>query len=426
MCSRIVPRVSDFAAFVLAVAVIIASPTQAQSPDEIRELKALLQQTQQSMQDMMKQHQTQIEALQQRIEELETRTEAAEESAEAIEETLMERQVEDVESKSLLDSNVSLHGYYDFLFLDANNSKSRSFVLNELSLFLRGTTDDEKWTFFSELEFEVINPDDFYFFTNQSDSEFEIETAWLEYSISDALQFRAGKHLLPQYWQTYHYPNLTLSTRPPAMVGRIFPDNIVGIEARGSYWFENQRGVSYVAYLGNGNNSDTGDVDQNEDKAVGGRLTAHFGTDDSLFETIDFSVSGYTGMNDYDRHEDIVGVDAQIRSGKWELLTEWAWGDQDVELRGNGGARRLVSTDTMGYYAQLGYQFLPRWHAFYRYDELDLYEYGSTPLDAHQNTVGVNFRPLPNISLKLELFQAELDRNNESLEGIATAVVYNF
>lgn len=397
-----------------------------QERSEIDELKGLLVETQESMQQMMEKHQKQMDVLQRRIQELEQKSIETEASQENFEDALMERDLDDADRGDLLDSNLSLHGYYDFLFLDATDSKSRSFILNELSLFLRGSTDDERWTFFSELEFELFDGDDFFFKDNSSDSELEIETAWLEYSVSDTLQVRAGKHLLPQYWQTYHYPNLTLSTRPPAMVGRIFPSDIIGLEARGDYWFDNQRGVSYVAYLGNGGDSEESEVDQNENKAVGGRVTAHLAGVESPFDTLDLSVSGYTGQDNDGNNETILGLDAQIRIQEWEFLTEFALGDQHVQLLDGQGNDISGPSDTLGYYFQLGYNFMPRWHTFYRYDELDLYDDGPSALDAHQNTIGINYRPRSNISLKLELFEADVDRLNDPFHGVAAAIVYNF
>ena len=393
-----------------------------QEKSEIDELRALLQQTQ----EVMQQQQQQMEILQKRILELEEKTVETQEAQETIEETLLSQEMESAGDGSRYNENLSLHGYYDFLYLDATDSQSRSFILNELSLFLRGTTEDERWTFFSELEFELFDGDDFYFGGDAEESEFEVETAWLEYSFSDELQIRAGKLLLPQYWQTYHYPNITLSTRPPAMVGRIFPSNIIGLEAKGDWWFDDQQGISYVAYIGNGGDSEISEVDQNENKAVGGRLTTHFAGSGSLFDTLDFSVSGYSGQDHSNENETVFGLDTQIRIKKWEILSEFAWGDQQVEYKEIDESLVQLSTDTYGYYVQLGYNFKPRWHVFYRFDEMDLNDDGLTPWDSHQNTIGVNFRPRSNISLKFELFEADIDRIDDPFYGIASAIVYNF
>ena len=181
-----------------------------------------------------------------------------------------------------------------------------------------------------------------------------------------------------------------------------------------------------MAYIGNGGDSEISEVDQNENKAVGGRLTTHFAGSGSLFDTLDFSVSGYSGQDHSNENKTVFGLDTQIRIKKWEILSEFAWGDQQVEYKEIDESLVQLSTDTYGYYVQLGYNFKPRWHVFYRFDEMDLNDDGLTPWDSHQNTIGVNFRPRSNISLKFELFEADIDRIDDPFYGIASAIVYNF
>ena len=390
---------------------------------EIEELKALLRETQESMQRMMQEHQAQIEALSNRIEELESRSEGAEAEQEKLEADVAAQEVTTGELKSSLFGQISIHGYNDFQYLAADSSVNDSFVQNELAIFLRHASEDEKWTFFGELEFELFDDESFFFGDRDGESEFEIETAWLEYHFRDGFRARAGKHLLPEYWQTYHYPNLTLSTRPPTMVGAIFPKNIIGVQARGDFWFPSERGISYVAYLGNGGDTDVSEIDTNENKAVGGRLTTHLARGTRV-DTFDLSVSGYSGRDENDEAEDVFGFDAQIRLGKFELLSEIAFGDQFVDAPADSGVLTARS-DTEGYYVQAAYQVAPKWHLFYRFDELELFS-GDGDFDSDEHTLGVNFRPRANLSLKLEFFHAIFEGRDDTFNGLATSVVYNW
>lgn len=414
--------------FVISAAISLFGPlavAQAQSPSEVEELRTLLERTQESMQRMMDEHQKQIDILETRIGELEGRTTSTEQVQRKIVDDVIEQEIALGEMRSSPRDRLTIHGYFDVLYLDAQDSNVGSFVQNELSIFFRHTTEDERWTFFSEIEFEVSEGDDFFFVDSDKTSEIEIETAWLEYLVSDELQIRAGKHLLPQYWQTYHYPNLTMSTRQPSMVGRIFPKDIIGVEARGDWWWNDKRGLSYVAYVGNGGDSEISEVDRNDDKAVGAHATLHL-AGDGIFDTFDLGGSIYTGRDHSNRGESIFGVDAQIRLRKFEFLSEFAWGDQQVDTPPGSGLAPQVSSDTFGFYTQLTYGFTSRWHGFYRFDELDLLEGGSGTFDAHLHTLGLNFRPLPNISLKLEGFRAFPDSDVDAFNGIATSIVYNF
>lgn len=414
-------RIQFALAFVGALA--LSANTHGDPSPEIEELKALLQQTQQSMQQMMQEHQAQIEALSNRIKELESQSAETEEAQEELKAEVAAQEVPTSESELTLFGQVSLHGYNEFQYLAANSSIVDSFVQNELAVFLRHASEDEKWTFFSELEFELFDDNSFFLGEHNDESEFEVETVWLEYHVRDELRLRAGKHLLPQYWQTYHYPNLTLSTRPPAMVGEIFPKDLIGVQARGDFWFQNERGISYVAYLGNGGDTEISEIDTNENKAIGGRLTVHLASGEH-FETFDLSMSGYTGRDENDEHEDVFGFDTQIRIGKFELLSEVAFGNQFVDAPESSGVS-MARSDTSGFYVQAAYQVAATWHLFYRFDELELFS-GDGDLDSEQHTLGVNFRPRPYLSLKLELFHAIFEGQDDSFNGLATSVVYNF
>lgn len=397
----------------------------AQDKTEIEELKGLLRATQDSMQKVIDEHENQMKALQERILELEKKSIEASEKQVVVEERILEQEVANSEGREGLFGRLSLNGYFDFQYIIADNNASDSFSLSELSVFLRHATEDEKWVLFSELEFEALDGDDFFFEDADQTSEFEIETAWLEYKFMDAIRARAGKLLLPQYWQTYHYPNLTLSTRAPAMVGSIFPKDIIGVQAHGDVWFEQGRGLSYAAYVGNGGDSDVSEIDRNDNKAVGGRLTLHLSSE-SLFETFDVSASGYTGRDHDGDSEHVFGFDTQIRIDRFELQSEAAFGDQTVLVPVANAADMRVSSDTNGFYVQLAYRVAPKWHLFYRYDELDLLGGGPGRLDSRNHTLGMNFRPRANVSMKLEGFKTILEGDDDKFNGLATSIVYNF
>lgn len=416
-------------AILLLLMICVAPPGFAQESGEVEELKEMLRQTQASMAQMMAEHQRQMDELQTRIEELEQKSKKVEREQESVAEELLELAAG--EQRSGLLGNLSLHGYYDIQYLNADNTAVGSFVQNELSIFLRSSTEDERWIFFSEIEFELLDGDEFFYTDADRTSDLEIETAWVEYRHADYLRVRAGKHLLPQYWQTYHYPNLTLSTRAPAMVGTIFPRNIIGLELRGDIWFAGDRGLSYALYAGNGGDSEISEIDRNDNTAVGGRLTMHLAKGGRL-KTLDISVSGYNGRDHDNSSNAVFGIDTQIRIGKFEFMSEYARGNQYVRIPAPRTRpfprQRLLSvkSDTEGYYAQFAYNVKSKWHTFYRFDELDLFDEGAGMFDAHQHTLGANFRPRPNISLKLELFRVLLDGDRDDFNGVASSLVYNF
>ena len=193
----------------------------------------------------------------------------------------------------------------------------------------------------------------------------EIETAWLEYRHADWLRARAGKLLLPQYWQTYHYPNLTLSTLPPLMVGNVFPKSIVALQLAGDWWTRNERGISYALYVGNGGNAEHGELDTNDNKAIGGRLTLRLAGRNrpAWLDTLDVSVSGYYGDDEDGRSESILGVDTQIRIGRGAPGGTGPWHPGPAHSR-ILGFPWYDSGDALGYYVQPAYRLAPQWHLF--------------------------------------------------------------
>ena len=398
------------------------------TPSDVAELKALLLETRDAMREIQTTYEARIDMLESRIEELEAGVETNTEQQDALERTTIDQQtiLEEVQSEAR--DRLSIHGYYDFQYIDADNEVVGSFIQNELSIFLRSSTEDEQWTVFGELEFERIDGNDYLRSRNEGDGDLEIETAWLEYRHNDRFRVRAGKLLLPQYWQTYHYPNLTFSTLPPLMVGKVFPKSIVALQFAGDWWTSNERGISYALYGGNGGDGELRALDANEHKAIGGRITLRLaGSKKPVWlETLDFSVSAYAGDDDDGRNQSIVGIDTQIRVGRLELLGELARSNQPSNLRRSVLHPWRRDGESLGFYVQPSYRITPQWHMFYRYDYLNLDNSGVTPFDETRHTLGVNYRPRPNISLKLELFHSEPEIKGGDFNGVASSVVFNF
>lgn len=322
----------------------------------------------------------------------------------------------------------SVHGYADIQFGADSREDSGSFIQNEVSLFLRAQSPDERWTLFSELEFDRIDGDDFLTDRGGSSMEVEFETAWAEFRHSDRLRVRGGKLLLPQYWQTFHYPNLTMSTLAPLMSGNIFPKSINALQASGDRWFGDDRGFGYAVFAGHGGDTARVELEQNDGLAVGGRLTLRLAgaNGPTWLDTFDVSISGLASDDSDGRDEFVLGFDTQIRAGRLEILSEFATG---TEARDPGNLRarlRGASGDTLGFYLQAAWRVASKWHLFYRYDYLDLNDEAIAERDESRHTFGVNFRPRPRVSLKLEAFHSDPEGNREDYEGIAGSIVVNF
>ena len=186
---------------------------------------------------------------------------------------------------------MDLSGYYDGRFFDDTRSSSHSrFQQHALSLFVGKTMGG--WTFHSELEFEyAVKFDGDGRELSELRGELNLETAWLNYAHSDALQARTGYILFPTYWRIHHYPSLALTVNSPLIDKRIFPQAFTGIMTHGSKYF-GAGGVTYALLMGNGRGPDLGRQDVNDHKATGEKLLVHVPSR-NFFKVLDLGVLLY-------------------------------------------------------------------------------------------------------------------------------------
>lgn len=300
----------------------------------------------------------------------------------------------------------TLSGYYDFeYFNDDLEGSPGEFRQHHVSLHL-----DKEWEdfrMFAEIEFEFGGKfeGDGGTALEVARGEVKVEQAWGEYAHLDVLTLRGGLILTPGYWNVNHYPNVVLSTRRPLMVRRVFREAITGAMAYGTrYW--DDFGITYYAYLGNGESDFFTKEDDNEGKAVGGRVSFHLPTGE-FFDRLDVGVSGYHESPSHAQRLRVWGFDAQVNAGPVEVLTEFA--------------RRNADEDRTGFYFQPSYRFNEKWATFYRYDILDVHGLG----EHQEHTIGFNFRPIPSVSLKLEYFHS-IRSYDDDFNGVATSIAIAF
>jgi hypothetical protein len=389
--------------------VLPASSTFAQEPGEITQLQSSLR-TQQELNRKLLERLDALEAgqaaLLSKLQAVETSIPDNGELHEEREAILDELRDEYFDLQDRLDSMPTITGYYDFEYFNDNRQDSPGeFRHHRLSVFV--TKEWEQWRLFSEFEFEYgakfegVGGTDI----ENSRGEIKIEQSWGEYVHSNELTLRGGLILTPGYWNVNHYPNVVLTTRPPLMMRNVFRESFVGLMAYGTkYW--DKFGVTYRGYVGNGQSPAFARRDDNEGKAVGGRVTLHLPTEEIL-DVFDVGLSAYhESPKDVDRTM-TWGADLQLRKGPWEVLSEFAMRDAEE--------------DRTGFYMQPSYRFNEKLAAFYRFDLLDIVHAGET----REHTIGVNYRPIPDISLKLEYFHSYRSRDEDS-SGVAASVAIRF
>jgi len=308
-----------------------------------------------------------------------------------------------VELHGELTDRAELSGYYDFEYFNSNRDGDPShFDQHHVSLFVSHTWAD--WRFFAELEWEhgaELEDDD-------GTGAVLVESAWVEYLHADWLNVRGGKLLLPQYWNVNHYPNVVLSTERPLMVKQIYPGEGTGVMFHGTT-YAGDVGASYHLYVTNG--EDRVNDDDNNGKAVGGRVTVHLSSLIDGFRRFDLGASGYHESSPgHGGGDDIYGFDVQVNTARVELLAEFASETDDGQ-------------NNEGLYVQPSARVYREVRVFYRYGYADA---GGTKRSRH--TAGVNVRPMSNVSLKLEINHNEVDDGGttEDWQGLATSVAIFF
>ncbi len=392
----------------MSLGATIAPYTHAQEGDDLAALAASLKAQQALNQRLLER----IEALESSQTEILQKLGAAERQAggqafpRECDEGLEELRDDFFDFQDRLDQMPTLSGYYDFEYFNDNRDDSPGeFRQHHLSLHL--TKEWDQWRLFSEFEFEFgakfegDGADDL----EEARGEVKVEQVWSEYVHSDALTLRGGLILTPGYWNVNHYPIVVLPTRRPLMVRKVFRESFVGLMAYGSRYGE-KHGITYTGYVGNGRSVYFTKHDDNEGKAIGGKLTWHVPTNDTV-DTLNLGLSAYHESPSGEDRVFTWGVDAQLRTGPWELLTELA--------------KRDATEDRTGFYLQPSYRWDEQWAAFYRYDLMNIEHEGET----QEHTLGVNYRPIPDVSLKLEYFHSARSEG-EDADGVAASIAIAF
>jgi len=227
--------------------------------------------------------------------------------------------------------------------------------------------------------------------------EFSFLEAYGEYRKSQALNIRGGSFLVP--FGIYNEIRYATSLFAPVVLPQVYEplpnyaasggaDHVVPEEGNLMVFGAAGPGVArvfYAAYVGSGDRTQAG-VDQNEDKAVGGRLTLLLDQ-----ERQGLGVSYYTtddGGAEGRRHH--VMASADLRAGPWGLEAEALWLTTTRDLY-----------DVFAYYLRLRRQIGPA-TPFIGFDH---FEDGRNPIYAEgmqRLSAGLGYEANSNLYLKAE------------------------
>jgi hypothetical protein len=405
----------------LAVALLFCVAPASAQPNELAELKAQLLAQQTAIQRLL----DRIAVLEKQQAatvtkpDLERQEQAQDDAVNSMRETLL--------------GKVNLSGYYNFRAFADGSETPAAFQQHHLGLILGKQLG--RFSFFTELELQNIPHHPQISETGESSSEMattdlsgegqvSVENAWMEYSQNQYLNIRVGKQLSPQYWWQNHYPNLTYSTDQPIYLRELFPPEIIGVMVKGSASRpagSSEWGLGYNVYVANNELEGNERGDLARQKSWGGRVQVRMPVGGFL-KKFDVAADMYRGRIALDTNQladdSVFGFESQLESGPFRLNAEYAHGE-------------TLGLTRFGYYVEPAFRVNDNWLTFYRVEGL---ESARVQRAEQRHLAGVNFRPLPQIALKMEYYRSlpksrsfiDASEIRKPFNGVAAAAVFFF
>jgi hypothetical protein len=254
-----------------------------------------------------------------------------------------------------------------------------------------------------------------------------IERAYAEYDVTDHLTVRAGHWLTPYgIWNIDHGSPTVVSTIRPYIIGeQFFPEHQTGLDGFGA-WSEAGFKLGYHATVSNGRGAAEAQSDQDNKFAFGGRVELE--TPWGLKAGGSYYRGRYTGVATTagalpDTYlEAAYGGDAQYNHGALHVQAEVIARDRHY----TAGRRPAVAAGfapdgrDFGFYVLAGYRFDVLWNvmpfAYYEDERPADQTYFSGVVDGN---VGLNFRPVPSLVLKVMASYSRSEADVGILAGVS-------
>jgi hypothetical protein len=292
-------------------------------------------------------------------------------------------------------------GYVNFRYLNDDYLQAHNFFRQySASLFLSKTIG--RWRFHSEFNADTApeyDSEGIHLFAPRPSLSVKLDSAFVNYNARDWLQVQAGFLFIPTYWRTHRYESTTLTVDEPLIDQNVFPTALKGAELYGNkYWGDNGAGLSYVVYGGVDQQSEfqqSTQVFQTERaKAGGAKLTFHV-PNRQFLRTFDVAVHRLHRVAVDGKSDELYGVDLQLSKSRFGLLGEFDHASLDLA----NGVRAYLR---QGYYIQPSYRITSKLFAVVRYDRLDRDSRYASQSSLARQSAGLMYRPIPDISLKIE------------------------
>jgi hypothetical protein len=282
-----------------------------------------------------------------------------------------------------------------------------------------------RWVFHSEVNLDTApeyDSEGIHLFSPRHSLSVKLDSATANYNQRDWLQFRGGFEFIPDYWRTHRYQSTTLTVDEPLLDQNVFPTSLAGVEVHGDKYFE-RGGISYQLYGGSSQQEefkhDAQALAIERDRALGGKLVVHVPTRHVL-DTFDVGYHLLHLRGPDGGHDRIYGWEVNVEKQRAALLGEFA----HATMGDPSGAREYFRE---GYYLQPSYRLTRQLFAVARYDSLNRDSRFADENAFARQSLGLTYRPTPDISLKVEADRYEPQRGRlPAYYGATMAIVYFF
>ena len=334
-------------------------------------------------------------------------------------------------------TQITLGGYTEFTYID-RTTRTPEFnqlkTVGEISSRL-----NDRINLYLEVEEEqgavIAGPE-------PTQGEFEIEQAYLDFSIDKTLNFRAGTALVPMgRYNLYHEGPINNLVDRPLVDRRIIPTTWYeeGIGFYGTPVDNKALGVTYEAYMynpaaGGGVDPVSGFRDiHNEGKSPTSAQKAGVGqlrfeparSFPKIADTFEVGISGYVSGFAGFRGMNADGDTVDFHSGRlYMTAADVTWEKKNVGFRGEAAYAHTGAGENStgrqqsawGYYAEGYYKFWPgflssspfekfkdpKLVAALRYDFVDLNTQAQATPSIQRVTAGIGYRPIPRTVIKFD------------------------
>lgn len=314
-------------------------------------------------------------------------------------------------------ASLNIFGYFD---MEKTFQEGTLPEYDQHHLSLMFQHESEKFTFFSEVEYEHGSAIDHSSPTATGRGAIYVERAWAHAHISKYFNLRAGVILNNTNYEKNHFPTITVNTEKPKIVGKIFNSSIEGINASGNF-FEK---ISYNLWHERSQNAKGA---QNGGANYGGDIGYHQSNDQ-----IDLKVSMLFGSYYLKNNDSNINNGKNYSTSSFGM--DFALDFSDYTLWAEYGKKTDSKKDTNieGYYLLLSKSIY-----FTNSEIVPFVRYESYKNDSTHNEFqsvygfGLNYKPNTYVSIKTDLVRENEYQNNNSntvnkCDKATLAIVYMF